>query len=509
MPKLLINNFTGGKAGSQFVGPANSYYNAQGLTADLELGRLIPGWNLNNISDSGSNTELDLIVSFAIDSLNQVAYGVSSGGKLHKITGLPVAPVLVADATWAQTIGAGTDNHDAHSTFVGSHAIIWYEKAASLNRFLYSYNDTTDGDVGQCVLSSGALNDDWFSTLTGGAVLDKSFIHPLFVWKNDGRCYIGDGATIRYVYDDAGTTKASSNATVIPPGWEITSFFDAGNYLGICAWYKGSTTVPNQCAVFLWDGVSSQAIDSKTIDDGKIYASIVRKNIPYIFTGDKFNGLRTFDGQDILRFQDDADTVYGAPADQNAVDTYSKGIVWMLKLGSAIQINTYGALPRLSDKWEMPCASIAATALGAIKLSGFGSSQDYILISYTDGSSVHQLKYFKTGQQHTSGAILRTLYYSFPQRIRINYIRVNLLDDLTTNEDFDLNMKWYDIDITGETELGDFKFSTDGAKCSKTFRLTPHNSYCHSFRLLLDWNTNTVAPLGSIVVDYDYVPDLR
>ena len=63
---------------------------------------------------------------------------------------------------------------------------IAYENNGTIEIF-YSFNDATDGDIGRLssIQSSDAFDDDYYSAVAGGSVLNKDVPHPLAIADNN------------------------------------------------------------------------------------------------------------------------------------------------------------------------------------------------------------------------------------------------------------------------------------------------------------------------------------
>jgi hypothetical protein len=108
----------------------------------------------------------------------------------------------------------------------------------------------------------------------------------------------------------------------------------------------------------------------------------------------------------------------------------------------------------------------------------------------------------KTGSGYDTNFLYKSLYYEFPQKARINFVRV-YFKTLTSGADDDIKIESDYGDIT--TTLGSISYSNDGAIEHKRFnKMIP----CHNFRVVIDTdeaNATTGIQYAKIVVDYDLI----
>jgi len=126
-----------------------------------------------------------------------------------------------------------------------------------------------------------------------------------------------------------------------------------------------------------------------------------------------------------------------------------------------------------------------------------------IFFSSKDASeNVYYLTKLSTG--YDKNFVYKSLYYEFPQKIRINYVRL-YFKTLTSGADDDIKIETNYGDKT--TTLGSVSYALDGAKEYKRFNKI---ITCHNFRIIIDTdeaNSTTGIKYGKIVIDYDVVGD--
>ena len=210
----------------------------------------------------------------------------AASGTLTKSTG-------TGDATIAFSAAA------VHASPVGEDIITF--NISGTEYVLYSYNDATDGDVGRITVvannsyTAADFNDAWFSSATGGALLNKSVPHPMII-GDDQKLYIADLAssgTLSKLWQVSDTGTITSYTTVVPRNYAIRAFAKTGLQLIIFAnKIKGSSSGVNEkgdaIAIF-WDGSSQDPDIIYNLNDNEVTAGFNFGGIIGCFTTGRSN----------------------------------------------------------------------------------------------------------------------------------------------------------------------------------------------------------------------------
>lgn len=234
-------------------------------------------------------------------SYGKKAYLVSKGAKLHELA-LDTS-TLTTPTTFPYTIGAQAGTHNAHTTIVGED-IVRYNVGGTEYVF-YSFNDATDGDVGRYDLST-TFDDDYMSAVaTSGAVLNKSYPHPMIVGDDD-ILYIANGKDVASF--QGSNTTFNSSALDLPQGYVITSFAKTANYLVVFAYKGGSVDsgsyYRSESTAFFWDYISSSFTYAYPLSGNYVNGGFIYKNTVGCFVqgrspdlyNNKYSKLLLFNG---------------------------------------------------------------------------------------------------------------------------------------------------------------------------------------------------------------------
>ena len=204
--------------------------------------------------------------------------------------------------------------HGAHTSIVASDCVLYSHKVGgtSAKRFLYSFSDNTDWDIGTCDMAAVATFDDDFMSTAPATPLGASYItegkgypHPMIVGHDDV-CYIADRNYV-HAYDgqDASDNDGKFFPAVltIPKEYIIRGFAKySPRSLAIFASTNSITSQgyqTAQSAVFFWDYLSLDPYMIKIIDENVIAAPFEYKDTVGCFGQGTDTGLRrlyVFDG---------------------------------------------------------------------------------------------------------------------------------------------------------------------------------------------------------------------
>jgi len=516
MPQIVINSWLGGIAPSDRLGRENSYYGEKVVDPIRDIGYLSAGFSGTKIAQSDDTPAVltNYINSYTFDPKNLKMYLIEHSPEIQQLS--TTTPTSLTDndpTTYPHTIGDDLTGHGGHTTFVGEDVIIY--PIGSTHYLFYSWNDNTDGDVGRVNLTSSLTfeDDNLSNTITSGAVLTKGVPHRMMEWQENGMLYVSNG---RYLVEIDGATGANGTADMtaftLPVGWTIVDIFPAGDLIGICAEYipgiwTSSLTKRKRSAVFFWDGSSTKWHRKSNIDDPQITAGRNLNGEFYIFCNDvRGQGLiRKWNGSGFEKEIDIRHHISGysskAPRTYGSVCEYRNGFLYHGGLGKVFY---YGSIePGLP---KVPYQIIESGGAGVAGLGYAVAALDYgggtIITSSYDGSSVYHLKYFNTG--YDKNFLYKSLYYEFPYKIRINYVRL-YFKTLTSGADDDVKIEQDYGNKT--TTLGSIAYATDGVIEYKRFNKIIK---CHNFRVIIDTDEGTATTgiqYGKIVVDYDKVGD--
>lgn len=325
-------------------------------------GHLAPGLVFNNMTDSGS-----VVTALPLDGV------VTSTGS---------AFVILANARVVNFMVNGTvipNNphdvaaagiHGSHTSFIGTNSsIVSYVSVtgttpnyATDEYVFYSWEDSTDGDVGQFKKSNSTFTDNYLSSranqLNGTALQISStsgqyIPHPQLVGQ-DNNLYIGNG---RYLTShDPTTSTVNYQALDLKAGWVIIGLEKYQNYVAVLAFkqnvatFTSIGTAKSECKLFLWDGFSTSwnfeydlkdNYASNILRDGStdLYVITYGRNLTVKLK--KFNG----NGFDILFESALIGTTPGGTLSNSpcigGIDLWQNHVVWSNYLNG--YINMYGS----------------------------------------------------------------------------------------------------------------------------------------------------------------------
>ena len=324
------------------MGKGASHQNAINVFRDL--GILEPGFISTNFDSTTSNIAAQLnggVVDRASSQPN--VWLIEKGAKIHQIAGSAggVGSTIRTTVPFPFTILSGTDSggggvdHSGHTTPVGEDIII--ANIDGTDYILYSYNDNTDGDVGQVPLAPAVATDfieNYFTRQAGiGNVLNKNYPHPM-IQGDYSFYYIADGQKLKYIAPD-GTT--SVNSTIVPEGFAIKAFSKTGTHLILfCNKLKASTSTDSprgeSIAVF-WNYRSQRADFIKLLNDNKVVAGFNFQGIIGCFTVGRLNDFNNLSYTSKLQvfIDNEFKSVFNfseVPSSYNCWDIHNNHLIW-------------------------------------------------------------------------------------------------------------------------------------------------------------------------------------
>lgn len=523
--KLLFSNFLGlapvgsNRTNVQF-GEDYHFASAQGINTLSTVGVLTPGLAPGTNLDTGSASG-NRITKFLASDISGVqgVYAAEEGPKVHFILGdgssfndvsfgfgFPVT--LAAEGTHA----AGTP----HSSRVCADILI--SKFSGSELIYVSYNDSSDGDIARFDVTGGAgVDEDWFSTTTGGAVLQRNVPHPMVVGEN-GLFYVADRNAI-HKYDD-GASATTMSVIDLPADWVIYDLLPYKGYLWVLAvqeratgsvWPPSSHTdlVVRKAGVFLWNYQGRKSSEFTGFEKGTPYildsvsrapALFLQEGMPHVMTlGSNFRTqLRRFTGTE---FQ----VVWEEPGDilpvRGGVTTYFNNILWTDRQTG--NLYTFGRMARnLPETFNMIGSMGAAS--GAIVLSPagkvWGSYGASPLVKMLDGMAVN--------------ASVTTLTKQVPKLSRVQRISVFWPPGTDTTASNTLTVTAYlNFSTTAVAQtLTATHAAGDLARGYQSWELGGELwSRCNAIRLKLDWTNSagqatTFTPYR-VEVEYEATTD--
>lgn len=520
--KITCDNFTGGISPSDRMGIKGSYYVGENADPHRTIGYLQPGFKATHIADSADSPQVitNKIVKGVHDGINNKIYLLEASSEIQQLSDVNEALTDNDPTTFPHTIGDDLTGHSGHSGFTGSDAIIYH--IGTTPYLFYSWNDTTDGDIGRVALKGTlTFEDDFLSnTCASGAVLcgtgvPKGAPHPMLEHQDTGYLCIGNG---RYLVIIDGATGANGTANMtsraLPEGWVITSLFDAGVYVGITAVYLPIDTAAQtftyqgtRSAVFFWEPSQTSGWNQKVaVPDPKIYTSFNLNGEYYIFTISRTDKglIRKWDGSRFALEAKIKDNVNSKECPQviGGVDEYKNGMIFT---GDTYgKVYYYGSpepgLPKVLTQIIEAEGSTAGnkTAYGIFVNPTTGR----IILSSLDDTTYNLTKY---GTGHDTGFVYKSRYFEFDRKMKLNYVKV-YFQTLASGADDDIKITTDYGDTT--TTIGSITYSGDGAVEYKKFTENVNNIQCHNFRVEIDTdeaNSLTGILYSKIIVDYDPV----
>jgi hypothetical protein len=500
MPKHIISDFSGGLTIRDKNIKDNQFFIGEGVDIFLDEGYMLPSPTATNV-DSSSDVLRGTPMACAVDPVGSDAYIMTTFGDLHQLD------VSSVPGAFNDNFDGSNHSYRAIGSFSASNApagfadMIIYNISGTRNLF-YSYNTTAKGFVGSYPLTGTSFTDAKLDLDTGG----KDSPHPLIEWN--ATLWIGNS---QYVSKYVGSTDTLIvQALNLGVGWEITSLFTTNNYIGICAWNKG-TASPNlytESKVFFWDGTSSTFNYSIPINNNKIATSLNNNGqIVLCLKGRNAQhsiGILTENGYEqklkLLLTVNDSLLGLGGP-NINTITIAENKIYFgetgsypcVFSLGNGYDNNNILAFPFLLSTTSTHIVNLVKQIASNLIYIGWKSGTTYYLYSVNPTNTTKGTATYKAG------------YKDFGQKIRINYVKFYFKplvsgDSVTAGLDIDYGTSVTLADSAGNATIA---FTTDGAITSKKFKVARD---CHAFRPTLSWTAGKTA-FSKIIIDYDFILD--
>ena len=239
------------------------------------LGYAAPGFDPTDLTTVSVMTGLGRNVTMASESAVDYAYIICDNNQINRLV---VSTKTFSNAgSWPHTIAAtGTET--------GNDIITYNENigSASTSCVFYSYNDSGGTwNIGLFNTSSGAFDDDWFTTIPASPITPagNNKPHPMIIGADDV-LYVGDGNKVHGLDGATGANgTAIDTAFLLPAGYIITSFTKDSRSLNIFAYYSPSgnsvapsvtTSGPSICVK--WNYLDEDASEVIPISDNVVTA---------------------------------------------------------------------------------------------------------------------------------------------------------------------------------------------------------------------------------------------
>jgi hypothetical protein len=514
MAKIELSQFLGGISFSDRLGREGSYFigRAANPTNPLYEGYLTAG--PAPILVSTTPTDVSAMVENQINIANEVYFiDKTADAKIHKYN--IGSGNLSSSGVWPHTIYStgSTRGEDVKIYPVGTTPYLFYS---------YNGYSTTQGQVGRYDLSSTFDDDFLAKEPTGANSIQDEYPHPMLEWGTSGYLYIADG---RYLHQFDGQTGANGTFThrkfALPFGYIITSLFDAEGFIGMTAvYYPKALTIgaswsidyAQGSAVFFWDGVSNSFNKKVPVEDKVLVASqsiageyrVFGKNWLNQGTIRKWNG-NSFELVEIIR----SNVAYGTgpnrfdryPTSFGMVSKYKNMSLISADLGNAGygDVFLYGSpKPGISSAlYHIAIADTSSAASPAAFGHGIAACSGSIILMSMGNSSGNFFKRFAFDTADNDYFQYKSLYYEFPQRARINYVKCHF-QTLASGQGDDVLL---DLDYgKNQIHAGNISYAKDGAITEKKLGV---NRECDNFRVVIQKDEGAGIKYGKIVINYD------
>lgn len=256
----------------------NQYARSRGISLFRPgfLGHIAPGESYTALTDSGSR--VNALPLNAVVASNGEAFSVLRNCRLVRFG----VGDNVIDNNYSPT--AAAPNHAGHVIATSDNQDIIALKVSGTERIFASWEDDVDGDVMRINNDGSAIDDDWFSTLSGSGVLTKGVPHMMVQGTIDNDLFITNGQYIAKADLSAGT--GDPHALNLGEGWVSTSIERAGSYIAVTGYratlYATSFAL-GKCRTWLWDGHIENPNFAYDIEDN--YVSRILPDLSVITQG--------------------------------------------------------------------------------------------------------------------------------------------------------------------------------------------------------------------------------
>ena len=320
-------------------------------------------------------------------------------------------------------------------------------------------------------------NENWWTTVAGGAALTSGEPHQMVVAGTTGLMTVLNGSVVAS-WD--GTTAVDSafdtqdvDITLVSQVWTRNNFYFAGN--------KPNATGRNEASIFIWNGTAT-SWNNRVEVNGKIGAMFVRNGVPFVLyqknISDGTITLGYCDGNvliDITNYEGSLPAYY-------QITEYKDHLIW----ASGTNLFAWGGNDLALN-----------TKIFQLGVCGVGGLANPFGAPMTASSA--KLQKFSG---HTVTCSWKSLLFDVTQserRSMIDKLRFNF-EKLVTGARVDFTLK---NNQGTSLETGTISFAGDGADTSKTFNM---KKLTENFRIELNWAngsaTNAVAIKDILIIGH-------
>lgn len=246
----------------------NQYAESDGITLfHMEkFGHISPGKVWSVITDAGGVTPHinELAINGDNESVGINSWVVLRNGRLVQFTPGSTTQKKY-DVVFGFPNGAGI-NHTGHTSIAnanGDMLIMNDLQSPAKEWIIWSWEDNTDADMS--IYDTGVspyVVNSWYSDIkaAGPLVLNallKGVPHKMCKGP-DGNLYVTNGAFVEQIVINGAITSAVAGLQLpLGAGWTASGIVSYKNYVAIVASSKGSAFNRAECALFLWNGMST------------------------------------------------------------------------------------------------------------------------------------------------------------------------------------------------------------------------------------------------------------
>ena len=308
---------------------------------NLGFGGYSPAYWKNAYSSFGNSNQSSVMVSIDLTDPNVLKQGTGLAtitGTVDQLMKGILNNVMIADTS----VGVGgTKLYDITASAVTAKAcgtITGGEDAALYaGNLFYSWNT----NIGKTTTAYASPDEDWWTTVAGGAALTTGLPHQMVVAGTSGVLYITNGSKVAEwngttATDDSFDTE-DSDSVICSIAWTLNRLWIAAN--------KPNVSGRNEASVYTWDG-NSDSWDNQVKIDGKVGALFVKNSIPFVFYQKNISqGVCTLGYVDGMQITDLAN-YYGSLPLYYQITSYEDFIIWasgtalMAFGGGDLKVNT-------------------------------------------------------------------------------------------------------------------------------------------------------------------------
>ena len=179
---------------------------------------------------------------------------------------------------------------------------VLYENNGTFELFV-SYNDATNGNIARISTLTGTevLDDDYYTAVLSGTLLNKNFPHPMSVAEN-GICYIGNGTVLASMDLRTGSPVQNDVAVSVQTGWIIKDHmpYKGFHFILVEEVHEAGATPSasfGRVAVLVWDYVATNFNDIYYLEDASQATTINRyKGVPIVFAKGSESKIYQYNG---------------------------------------------------------------------------------------------------------------------------------------------------------------------------------------------------------------------